>query len=207
MKRLDLTGQKYGRLTVQSFAETGKKIIHWKCLCECGGENVVSTTHLRSGHTSSCGCYSREVSAAISKKNAKHGMWNTPEFSIWGSIIDRCCNEKCKKYPLYGGRGITICAEWKESFFAFFRHIGPRPSNKHSIDRIDNDKGYEPGNVRWATLDIQNNNRRNNVFITVYGIRKTIAQWSKQTGISESALTNRLKKGWAEDRMLSEMRK
>lgn len=204
MKRLDLTDHKYGRLVVVSISEKRGKNIYWNCQCECGNLRAVSTTHLRSGHTISCGCFRNETSAQTAKNNSKHGMWRTREFGIWNHMIQRCHNKNHQKYSLYGGRGIEVCEEWRNSFSAFFEHIGPRPSQLHSVDRIDSNKGYEPGNVRWATIDVQNNNKRTNVFITFKGVQKTIAQWSRETGITQCALAYRFRAGWSEERIFAE---
>lgn len=162
MKFIDLSGQAFGRLSVQSRIENKGKHTIWTCFCQCGNTVNVSSTHLRSGHTLSCGCY-RDDTKKNNKHGEIHGMCDTPEYDAWHKMKGRCLNKSDRKYPDYGGRGITVCQEWIDSFEAFYSHIGKRPSKKHSLDRIENENGYEPGNVRWATIIEQNNNKRNNV--------------------------------------------
>ena len=161
-KKLDLVGQVFGYLTVIKEGEThinpkGKKIYRWLCLCSCGVKKEVIGSKLRRGDTTSCGCYQKEI---VSKNNLKHGLYYTPEYRIWNAMIQRCLNPNNKRYADYGGRGITVCDEWINSFEAFYNYIGKRPSSEYSIDRTDNNKGYKPGNVRWATTTVQKINQR-----------------------------------------------
>ena len=156
---MDLSGQKYGRLTVLSFAgrdKTTSKLL-WKCRCDCGNEAIVKGNCLRTGNTESCGCYGREQA---SKANYKHGhSQRTRTYNSWVSMKDRCYYTKHKDYALYGGRGITVCPRWRRSFLNFLEDMGERPPNK-TLDRIDNDKGYCKSNCRWSTPQVQVMNRR-----------------------------------------------
>lgn len=195
MKLEDLSGQRFGRLVVISRHENLGKHVRWSCVCDCGGSVTVSSTHLRTGHTKSCGCVRKEISSLQARSMAKHGMWNTPEWNCWKAMKDRCLRKTNSKYPLYGGRGITVCEEWIGSFDMFFAHIGHRPSPSHSIDRIDSSKGYEPGNVRWADNFQQNNNRRSNVTIEIDGDVLTAAQAARKFGITHRAAIYRIKNG------------
>ena len=154
----DLTGLKFGRLTVRQFAgqdRHGNRL--WLCDCACGGTVTVIKGSLSSGRTRSCGCLQREF---IVRRNTTHGLSDTPEYRAWRDMLSRCENPNTRYYELYGGRGISVCDRWRGSFEMFYADMGPRPSPRHSIDRIDNDGDYEPGNCRWATWTEQNANKR-----------------------------------------------
>ena len=153
---VDLTGQKFGKLTVIEYVSDSK----WKCRCECGNEAIVHSCSLRRGHTKSCGCYQRQQTSAALKK---HGMRHERIYHVWLDIKNRCNNPRYKRYYDWGGRGITVCEEWQENFTKFYEHVSMLPNygkTGYSLDRIDNDKGYMPGNVRWATISEQNSNKR-----------------------------------------------
>lgn len=185
-KLIDLTGQTFNRLFIISRAENSRSgRAMWKCQCSCGNTTTARGESLTSGNTKSCGCLV-----------TKHGMTKTSEFKVWQAIIDRCCNPNCTAFKNYGGRGITICDEWKNDFMAFFNHVGKLPSHKHSIDRIDNDGNYEPGNVQWTKSKNQANNRRNNRHITLHGWTLTTAQWADFIGIDSRTIWERLGYGW-----------
>jgi len=136
----------------------------WLCRCSCGVARLVKSGSLRSGRSKSCGCLSRElVAVRTTNRNTKHGLARAgkhhPLFGLWKRMRQRCLDENCDDYPDYGGRGVTVCERWHADFAAFLEDVGPRPSRGHSLDRIDNDRGYEPGNVRWATPVVQARNR------------------------------------------------
>ncbi|KKL15314.1 hypothetical protein LCGC14_2068940 [marine sediment metagenome] len=150
-KFIDETGKRYGQLIVISRSKNspcGRSA--WTCVCSCGNTTKIQSGHLRSGKIRSCGCM----------RGQKHGMHRTPEYRAWSHMKERCQNSNVRGYRNYGGRGIEVCGEWINNFQAFYDHIGSKPSPKHSLDRIDNDGNYEPGNVRWATAKIQANNKR-----------------------------------------------
>jgi len=160
----DLTGQKYGRLTVISFVYFSKHgNATWLCKCNCGKMVNVKAGSLHSNHTKSCGCLKREQA---SKRSYKHGHSGnrkdaaSVEYNAWTGMVKRCKNPKNRKYKYWGGRGVTVCKRWLNSFPSFLADMGTRPGPGYSIDRIDNDGNYEPGNCRWATAKQQNNNLR-----------------------------------------------
>lgn len=137
------------------------------------------------------------------QRGHRHGMASTKEYRSWVEIKRRCCNRSCREYKWYGGRGITVCDEWRESFKAFFDYVGPMPGSDYSIDRIDNDRGYEPGNVRWATPHEQSRNKRSNHKLTVNGVTKIVTDWAREIGISTALIYHRMsRRGWTAEQAL-----
>jgi|ERR1035437_1728445 hypothetical protein len=204
-KLIDLTGQPFNRLTVLKRIKKIPDQTHWECVCTCGNIVVVKADHLKSGHTRSCGCLQSE---AASDANMTHGhsigKQRTHEFSCWIHMRNRCSNPKHKNWHRYGGRGITVCDDWENSYEDFFDHIGPAPSRKHSIERIDTDGNYEPGNVCWATQKEQANNMHTNRKIEFKGETKNLSQWADIYNISPSVVRSRLVIGWDIGRALTE---
>lgn len=203
---MDLRGQRFGYLTVLEEAGRGHHgQVRWLCLCDCGNEHVVLSQKLRKSRVRSCGC---AHFALLGKASTTHGHTvdrvATPEYYTWSSMIQRCTNENNIHFDAYGGRGISVCAEWRAAFEPFLEYIGTRPSDAHSIDRIDTNGNYEPGNVRWAVKEIQSNNTRSNVYLTYAGRRQSVAQWSRETGIGASTLAQRVRLGWTPERALTE---
>lgn len=191
-KAIDMTGKIFGRLTVLRFHGTAKdRQATWVCKCMCGTESIVAGGHLRSGHSKSCGCLSKEL---LKTGSITHGMSYTSTFGSWKSMLIRCGNPNNPAYKNYGGRGITVCDRWK-SFENFIFDMGEKP-NGTTIDRIDNDRGYEPGNCRWATVYQQSRNRRSNIWITVDGRSMVAKDWARELGTSQQVITNRIAKGW-----------
>lgn len=194
---MDLTGQRYGKLTATFFAGKNKHgQTQWLCRCDCGYKTVVTTGHLRSGHTKSCGCAAIETAR---KNHTTHGMGKTRLYRIWSNIKSRCENPGSSVYERYGGRGITVCDEWRDSFQSFKDWAEENGYKDNlTIDRIDNNGEYSPENCRWATPKEQGNNKRNNHLIEINGETKTLSQWCDLYGLSSDLVKQRINKlGWS----------
>lgn len=136
--------------------------------------------------------------------NTKHGMFGTPEYGAWASMIQRCENRANPYFASYGGRGIAVCARWRASFADFLADMGRKPSVGHSLDRINVDGNYEPSNCRWATARQQARNKRNSLFATINGETKHVAEWADAVGVAPSLIANRINKGWTPERAIFE---
>lgn len=192
----NLEGKRFGRLVaieMAGYTEKDKKIL-WKCRCDCGNEKIVRARGLTSGHTRSCGCLASEY---IKEKLTTHGKCHTRLHNIWKSMIERCTRKTHEAYHNYGGRGITICDEWKK-FEPFYEWgIANGYDDKLTLDRIDVNGNYEPSNCKWSTYKEQGNNRRTNTLMTFNGETKTQSMWADETGISYDVISHRLKRGWS----------
>ena len=199
----DITGQKFNQLTVVGFVGRkypGNNNLYWACVCDCGNTAEVNRNNLMTGAVKRCKDCGRHNTT---KARTKHSKSYTKEHHTWRHILDRCHNPNNQSYRLYGGRGITVFDGWRKSFEAFYSHVGDAPSPKHSLDRIDNNKGYYPGNVRWATAKQQCRNNRRNRILTLDGESKCLVEWSEKIGISVGTLYQRLKRGWSEEKTLT----
>ena len=199
-------GTRFGRLVVLGPAPTmivGIKCTCHKrssrCRCDCGKEVIVADSQLRSGKTQSCGCYRYDQ---LRKSNTTHNESKTKLYDVWLHVIDRCTNPKCKDYARYGGRGITVCSDWLESYEKFAKWAkenGYKPGL--SIDRIDNNLGYCPENCKFASMKEQSNNRSSNHQIIWNGETHSMQEWSEITGIHYSRIRYRASHGWPVDQI------
>jgi hypothetical protein len=209
---IDLTGQRFGRLSVQSRDPEKSRRVRWLCLCDCGATSSIAGYKLVAGISKSCGCLQKELMAARSLTHGattRDDRW--PEWGIWRAMINRCYRPKTKSYPNYGGRGISVCDRWrfgdgsKTGFECFIEDVGRRPSPDLSLDRYpDNDGNYEPGNFRWATSSEQQLNSRSAVVLEFGGKRLSMQDWADSTGIPYKALSSRLSRGWTVERALTQ---
>jgi hypothetical protein len=189
----DLTGRTFALLTVLGYAGRAKSGHGtWFCRCRCGKLVTILAGSLTKGATKSCGCHR---SKTTTERSTKHGASHSKEYQIFNAARQRCENPKHIGYPNYGSRGIEFRFA---SFEEFFADLGPRPSDRHSIDRIDNDGHYEPGNVRWSLKETQAKNNRANQRITFNGRTETITDWAKAVDIPASTLYARIRNGWCE---------
>lgn len=201
-KRIDLTGQRFGRLIVIEKTQKDGKAM-WRCQCECGKETVVLGNSLLRGATRSCGCLwlerTREINTVL---KTRHGARHTRLYYVWIEMKQRCSNPNNKRYVDYGGRGIRVCEEWKD--FAVFQKWALENGYQEglSIDRINNDENYEPQNCRWANRKTQCRNQRKNHLIIYKGQTKTLTEWAEQFCINKHTLRMRLKLGWSVEEAL-----
>lgn len=185
----NLTGERFARLVVIERAPSnGRQGTYWLCSCDCGNRIVVAARHLTTGKTQSCKC--------LWEKRIKHGgtthTKKSREYRAWIDAKRRCFNLNYIGYQNWGGRGITMCNEWRDDFGAFFRDMGPCPEG-YELDRYPNNDGdYEKGNCRWTTHSENNRNTRRSRFVTYHGVTKTLIQWSKELGIEYKTLSCRL---------------
>ena len=201
----DITGQRFSRLVVLERAGSNKDgHAVWKCLCDCGEHTWAIGKLLRTGHTRSCGCLQKEIAR---KNKTTHGMaakgrGKGTAYYSWLAMRQRCEQPNHSEYRYYGARGIKVCPEWS-NYQTFVKDMGERPSAKHSIERIDNDKGYEPSNCRWATATEQSYNRRSTILIEYKGEVKNALEWSKETGFSPSLIVQRHRNGWPPEKIFT----
>lgn len=177
-----LTIIKEGDVTITSGGNKKRTAI---CKCKCGIIKKFDISPVINSTVKSCGCYSAKIASERMKtRNRTHGMYNTPENNTWQSMKKRCNNKSHISYKHYGGRKIKVCDEWNSSFENFYRDMGERPSEKHSLDRVDNNKGYSKENCRWATKTQQARNQRSNVLIEYKGEKKCLQEWADLLGFS-----------------------
>lgn len=188
-QREDLTGRVFGKLTVLFLVSTDPT--RWLCRCECGNEKAIQSVCLNKGLTRSCGCLRRQVSA---NRVRTHDLSKTREYAIWSAMKRRCYNPRCREYPEYGGRGITVCDEWKDDFSSFLVDMGLCPKGM-SIERVDNAKGYSKSNCRWATPKEQARNTRRNVYLKAFGREQLQEAWAEEFGVDSSNIVAARRRG------------
>lgn len=200
---LNPIGEKYGMLTViQEVSRKSPRKRRFLCICDCGAQKEVELNKLRTGHTRSCGCLhiearARNLEKAPSEGRKKHGLNKSPEHRAWVHMKQRCTNPNKKEWPHYGGRGIKVCERWMNSFEAFIEAVGKRPSPKHSLDRINVNGDYEPGNVRWATQQEQCENTRVTRIVTINDKSQSISAWEREMELSKGQVRAREDAGWS----------
>lgn len=202
-KIIDLTGQKFGRLTVIKYVGKDKHhFAHWLCRCDCGNEKTINSNALRSGVTISCGCYHSERTVKV---HSKHNLSHTRLYTEWRHMKDRCLNPNHKAYSYYGGRGITICPEWKDDVQAFadWSYSNGYADNL-TLDRIDANGNYEPSNCRWITQSEQMSNTRRCQIYEINGEKHTISEWCKIYNVPYERTRNRVvNRGWNIEKALT----
>lgn len=205
-KLIDLTGQRFGRLVVEKLDHIVSKATHnqyyWLCKCDCGNTKSILGQSLNRGATLSCGCFQKEK---IRERSKTHGLSKSRLYIIRSNMIQRCYNSRSTYYKNYGGRNITVCDEWKNNPTSFLEWaFSTGYADDLTIERIDNNGNYEPGNCRWATNEEQGGNTRRARLITFKGETRSIAQWARHLKIKKSILIDRLNKlGWSEEEALT----
>lgn len=196
---VDLTNKRFGRLKVLCRAEdfvskSGKHRTRWLCQCDCGNTVIIYSDNLKRGKSTSCGCYRNECTR---KRSITHGETKTKLYGVWSSIKSRCYNSNTTAFKDYGGRGIIMCDDWKDSF-EIFKDWAYKNGYRDglSIDRINNNSGYNPDNCRWVVSDVQANNRRNNNSITFNGETHTVTEWAKIMNKNPKTIFSRIYTGW-----------
>lgn len=188
-----IVGKRYGRLVVSNLDHVHNRTTYWKCECDCGNTAVVCRGGLTSGDIISCGCYRTEHKHEFGKT---HGLSRDPLYTVWGGMVQRCTNKNAANYERYGGRGITICPEWRDNFKSFYDwSIQHGYETGLTLDRKNNDLGYDPDNCRWITRKQQQNNTRANHFVTHNGKTHSIAEWSRILGVNHETLRYRVNHG------------
>lgn len=183
----DLTGKIFGRWNVLKLIGKKGAYYQYECICKCGIKKNVFSNALKHGKSKSCGCLHREITSEVFKK---HGLINSSEYNSWDSMKQRCCNENNSRYTKYGGKGIKVCRRWlgRNGFKNFINDMGLKPSLKHTIERVNNKKGYSPDNCKWATKKEQNRNNSRNIYITHNGETRVLKDWSGYNGLSYDAI-------------------
>jgi hypothetical protein len=193
-QRIDVyPGAQISRLTALTRTRDGRRT-YWECRCVCGKNTKVREESLRTGNTTSCGCWPSDRMKQVGKT---HGLSKTPEYRTWQAMKRRCTSPADAHYSSYGGRGIKVCDRWLNSFENFLADMGKKPAPKYTLDRIDNNGNYEPSNCRWATRMEQSSNIRSNRRLLFNGEEKTVAEWARTLGTTSTVIFSRLRYGWS----------
>jgi hypothetical protein len=190
-----LAGQRFNKLLVSGSTTVVSGVTHFVCVCDCGTETLATPASLLNGHKKSCGCLRVDACLSRSTHGAAKGGVLTPEYRSWQSMINRCENTRDRAWPSYGGRGIKVCPEWRESFEVFLQHMGTRPGPRHSIERSNNDGNYEPSNCCWATKKTQARNRRSTKTVEFRGKHMSLAAACEEAGVNYDAAKYRVNVG------------
>lgn len=198
----DFTGQRFGRWIAFVRCETplGKRGVHYHCVCECGNTGVIAGYTLNSGNSLSCGCLVRDTMRSTA---TTHGQTYSPTWKIWRSMLARCKYPRMDSYKYYGGKGITVCDRWKNSFENFLADMGARPDGM-TLDRKDGALNYEPDNCKWSTPAQQAINKSCNIWVEIDGRKQVISHWAKELGIKRTTVIMRMSRGWDPVRALTE---
>lgn len=199
-KAIDLTGQRFGELTALSRCNSvdGSTRSSWNCRCSCGTTTVVRTSNLRSGNTRGCThCKGKRVSEARRTHGCTLDQHFTKEYHAWRNMIRRCECACVDRYASYGGRGVTVCARWRNSFETFLEDVGYAPTPEHTLDRIDVNASYEPNNVRWATRKQQARNKQNTILVEFDGALTPLIDLAERHNVPYSRVVARYRKGWS----------
>lgn len=201
---LNLIGQRFGRLLVvaRAIENTAEGHTRWVCRCDCEGQKEIRANDLKSGKTQSCGCLQTETTRARSTTHGKTPRGGrSKEYTAWANMVQRCTNPAATHYCYYGAKGVLISPRWLASFEHFLEDVGEKPSPKHSLDRIDVNGHYEPGNCRWVTHTVQMNNTRRNRFVQWHGKTWSLKEFAIAIKKGYQHVVSRLHDGWSPDRI------
>lgn len=200
----DLTSQRFGRWTALEISGRNRhNQILWLCLCDCGNLSKIPSGTLSSGRSKSCGCLHKEI---VSVKQTTHGLYSHPLYRTWNSMVHRCCSPTDKDYLSYGGRGISVFDRWTDNPLEFINYASSLPNcgtEGYTLDRIDNNGNYEPGNIKFSTSLEQGNNKRSCQYFTYLNKTQCLSAWSREFGITRYVLSRRIKKGWSIEKALT----
>lgn len=192
-------GDKFNNLTVIERNGHSSFSIAWRCRCDCGKERTVTSTRLKDGIVTSCGCNKEKIIKSLTT----HGLSKTRIYHCWQTMKNRCTRESNRFYKNYGGRGIKVCDRWLESFENFYEDMASTYMDHLELDRIDVNKNYEPNNCRWITHKQQQRNKRTNHLFTNNGITKTIIEWAEETGLNPNTIIYRIRRNCPTEKVLN----